>query len=115
MEMILTLVEIQDKGTRETSISALAKLTAGLKKSLRTLKRQLSQLRREAAWNFLERTDHSILFCQIQSSLRADRQRIASVLAHYQVQITKWERAAFAGKRARPGRRVAVEEDDFSF
>jgi hypothetical protein len=114
MEMILTLVEIQDNGTRETSISALAKLTAGFKKRLRALKRQLSGLQRDAAWNFSQRADHPILFRQIHSSLQSDRQRIASSLGEYQIQIAKWERAPLPSLcKPRARRRAQADYDQF--
>jgi hypothetical protein len=116
MEMIFTLVDIQDNGTRETSISALAKLTAGFKTRLRALKRQLTKLRRDAAWNFSQRNDHSILSQNIQASLNADRQRIASLLSQYRTQIAQWERAPIPpSKPARPRRRTPSGQRDFWF
>jgi hypothetical protein len=116
MEMILTLVEIQDNGTRETSISALAKLTADFKKSLRALKRQLSELRRDAAWNFSQRTDHKILFREIRASLQGDLQRTASLLAEYQLQIAKWERTPVPPpKPPRPRRHAQADQDQLWF
>jgi hypothetical protein len=116
MEMILTLVEIEDKGTGETSVSALAKLTAGFKNRLRALKRQLSELRRDAAWNFSQRADHPVLFNQIQSSLQSDRQRIASLLSEYQAQIDKWNRQPLSPiKQARARRRDSANVNDLWF
>lgn len=107
MEMILTLVEIHDNGTRETSISALAKLTSDFKKRLRALKRQISELRRETAWNFANRVDHSDLRHQFLGSLTLEREEIASHLAECNFQIAKWERAA--ARFLRPRRRTHSE------
>ena len=53
LEVILTLCEIGDTGTTaHTSASLLQRITAQLKNSLREIKRQLAELRREPAWNF---------------------------------------------------------------
>ena len=52
LETILNLLEVSENGTRSASVSTLLRLTADIKKSLRTLKRELTALRRDVAWNF---------------------------------------------------------------
>jgi hypothetical protein len=114
LELILTLVEIEDKGTRETSVSALAKLTASFKQRLRSLKKQLTELSREAAWKFSQRSDRSLLFARVQSSLKLDQERLASILEMHQAQIAKWERQRAPAPNQKRRRRASIE-DEFLF
>lgn len=106
LEVILTLLEIEDKGTKETSVSALARLTASFKKSLRALKRQLGELRRDPAWNFSQRADHSVLLHQTRLALQMDKAKTVWLLSRYEAQVQRWRKQTEAPpKRARSRRR----------
>jgi len=103
LEVILTLCEIGESGsTALTSISLLQRITAQLKSSLREIKRQLAQRRREPAWNFSNRTDHAALADQINHDLTADLTVLRQRWQHTQDLIAKWKTAA---ERLKPSRR----------
>ena len=105
LEVILTLLEIEDKGTKETSVSALARLTASFKKSLRALKRQLTEFRRDPAWNFSQRADHSVLLHQTRLSLQMDKTKMVWLLTRYEDQVQRWQQQPRSpAKRARSRR-----------
>src|SRR5688572_20216 len=87
LELILTLVEIEDKGSNEASVSVLTQLTAEFKKSLRSLKRKLTQLKRDVAWNFSGLADFSALFERTKAQLVAERNHILWLLQKYERQI----------------------------
>jgi hypothetical protein len=73
LEVILTLCEIGESGTTaHTSASLLQRITAQLKSTLRQIKRQTTQQRREPAWNFSQRTDHAALADQLGRELRGE-------------------------------------------
>ena len=117
--MILTLLEVEDKGAKQARISTLHQLTAAFKKSLRMLKRQLAEFRRDIAWNFTQRQDHNMLARQMRLALETDRKRLQYVLARYEDQIQLWERPVrrtrtySTGKRVRAARTNWMDEEWF--
>jgi hypothetical protein len=117
LEMIFTLLEVEDKGTKEASVSTLQQLTAAFKKTLRTLKRQLTELRRDIAWNFSRRSDRSALFQQTRLSLQTDRDKILWLLHRYEAQIGKWQaldrETSTSRKRVRARRSNWMDEEWF--
>ena len=90
LESILTLLEVRDKGAKNASVSTLFQLTATLKKTLRTLKRQLTQLRQDAAWNFSQRPDRNALHRVTEEMLHADRDKLLWLLTRYESQLHRW-------------------------
>jgi hypothetical protein len=103
LEVILTLCEIGESGTTaQTSVSLLQRITAQLKSSLREIKRQIAQRRRELAWNFSSRTDHAALAEQINRDLTADLTTLRQRWQNTQKLIAKWQAAA---ARLKPSRR----------
>jgi hypothetical protein len=106
LEMILTLLEVEDKGAKQATISTLHQLTAAFKKSLRALKRQLAEFRRDIAWNFSRRQDHDLLARQMRFTLEADRRKLQWVLQRYEEQIQLWERPARRPRPAPSAKRV---------
>lgn len=115
LEMILTLVEVEDKGTRESTISVLKKLTAEFKKTLRTLKRQLAQMRGESAWKFSQRTDRAGLFRATELGLRMQREKILFMLRHYNEQVERWSkpRQRPRARTKQPQRQAWTDEEWF--
>lgn len=91
LENILTMLEVDEKGARSASVSTLVQLTASLKNSLRTLKRQLTGLRQDIAWNFSLREDRTELRRAAQETLSADRDKLIWLLTRYEAQIRRWD------------------------
>jgi hypothetical protein len=103
LEVILTLCEIGESGTTaNTSASLLQRITAQLKSSLREIKRQLTERRRDPAWNFSRRADHEVLAIQMHRALTLDLQGAREHWREIQGLIAGWKRA---DEQARPRRR----------
>ena len=103
LEVILTLCEIGESGTTaHTSASLLQRITAQLKSSLREIKRQITQRRREPAWNFSGRTDHTALAEQVRRELMGELMMMRRRWMDTQELIAKWKAAA---ERLKPSRR----------
>ena len=106
LEVILTLCEIGDTGTTaHTSASLLQRITAQLKNSLRQIKRQLAELRREPAWNFSRRADKDVLALQMRRALTEDLQRLRDQWHETQALLAEWKAAAGRGGPPRPRHR----------
>ncbi len=113
LELILTLVEMENRGSKDATVSVLAQLTSEFKKSLKALKRKISVLKKELAWNFSLLPDCSSLFVRVRNELQADRDRMLWLLQKYEQQIRTWETApASAPKRAR-ARRGAYQDEEW--
>jgi hypothetical protein len=103
LEVILTLCEIGESGTTaHTSASLLQRITAQLKSSLREIKRQITQWRREPAWNFSQRTDHAALVDQVRRELTGELMVMRRRWMDTQDIIAKWKAAA---EKLKPARR----------
>jgi hypothetical protein len=114
LELILTLVEMEHKGSKEASISVLGQLTVEFRKSLKALKRKIASLKKEIAWGFSQLTDLSALMARTRAQLTADRDKLAWLLQKYQSQISAWEIAATTpGKRVRARRGAWQDEEWF--
>jgi hypothetical protein len=58
LELILTLCQMDEKGRAEqTSVSLLFRITAHFRSALRSLRKELKQMRGDPAWKFSERND----------------------------------------------------------
>ena len=113
LEVILMLCEIGESGTTaHTSASLLQRITAQLKSSLREIKRQITQQRREPAWNFSQRTDHAALADQLGRELRSDLMVMRRRWMETQGLIAKWKAAAENLKRPRRRKAQRSWEDD---
>lgn len=115
LEVILTLCEIGESGTTaHTSASLLQRITAQLRSSLREIKRQIAQRRREPAWNFSNRTDHAVLAEQVRRELMGELRVIRRRWMHTQELIAEWKAAA--AKLKSPRRRKAKPQNpEFPF
>ena len=114
LETILTMLEVDEKGARSASVSTLVQLTASLKRSLRTLKQQLTALRREMAWNFAQRSDKAELHRTAHASLSADRDQLIWLLTRYEAQIRRWNsQPPVSRKRVRARRANWADEEWF--
>ena len=103
LEVILTLCDIGESGTTaHTSASLLQRITAQLKSSLRETKRQLTQHRRDPAWNFSGRTDHALMADQVHRRLFGDLMEMRRRWMETHEMIAKWKTAA---ERLQPARR----------
>ena len=103
LEVILTLCEIGESGTTaHTSASLLQRITAQLKSSLREIKRQITQRRREPAWNFSGRTDHAAMAEQVRRELTGELMAMRRRWLDTQELIAKWKAAA---EKLKPSRR----------
>lgn len=114
LETILTMLEVDENGARSASVSTLVQLTASLKKSLRTLKRELTALRQEMAWNFSQRGDKADLHRAADESLSADRDKLIWLLTRYEAQIRRWDlQTPVARKRVRARQANWADEEWF--
>jgi hypothetical protein len=113
LELILTLVEMEDKGSKEASVSVLAQLTAEFKKSLRALKRNITSFKRDIAWNFSRLTDFTGLLEKTRQQLRADREQILWLLQKYERQIQSWELAATTPRKRAGARQTAWQDEEW--
>ena len=114
LETILNLLEVSENGTRSASVSTLLRLTADIKKSLRTLKRELTALRRDVAWNFSSRPDRAEIRTATEAMLCADREKLIWLLTKYTTQIERWElQTRVNGKRVRSRRTDWKDEEWF--
>jgi hypothetical protein len=103
LEVILTLCEIGESGTTaHTSASLLQRITAQLKSSLREIKRQLADRRRDLAWNFSRRSDHAAMADQMRRTMTEDLRRMRGHWEETQEMIAEWKTAA---ERLKPSRR----------
>jgi len=103
LEVILTLCEIGDSGTTaHTSASLLQRITAQLKSSLRQLNRQLSELRRNPAWNFSRHADRELMAVRMRRDLTQELEQLREAWRETQELIAGWKAAA---ERSRPPRR----------
>ncbi len=102
LELILTLIEIEQRGSTDASVSVLAQLTLEFKKSLKALKRQLSGFKQDVAWNFSQLVDFSGLMRRTRIQLESERDHILWLLQKYERQIATWQTAtATPAKRTR--------------
>jgi hypothetical protein len=115
LEVILTLCEIGESGTTaHTSASLLQRITAQLKSSLREIKRQIAQRRREPAWNFSNRTDHPAMAAQVRRELTGDLERMRNQCRTIQEMIARWKVATERLKQPRR-RKPTLHNAEFHF
>ncbi len=115
LEVILTLCEIGETGsTAQTSASLLQRITAQLKSSLREIKRQINQQRREPAWNFSNRTDHAAAAEKLRRDLTGELQAMQRRRQEIQAMIAKWKAASEKVKAPRR-RKPEPEYPEFPF
>jgi hypothetical protein len=108
LQVILTLCEIEEKGTTAaTSVSLLMRITRQFKGTLRTLKAQLMRYRGEPAWNFTNIRDHTALSTRTERSLRQELAELQQALGAIESQIAVWARQAQMTRRRSVRRRPA--------
>jgi hypothetical protein len=95
LEVILSLCEIGESGTTaHTSASLLQRITAQLKSSLREIKRQIGECRRDLAWNFSRRSDRDVMAAQMRRAMTEDLDRMRGQWQEIQETIAEWKAAA---------------------
>lgn len=103
LEVILTLCEMGESGTTaHTSAALLQRITAQLKSALREIKRQITQRRRDPAWNFSGRTDHGAMADQVQRELLGELSALRCRWRETQALMARWKAAA---EKLKPSRR----------
>lgn len=116
LEVILSLCEIESAGTTaKTSLSILQRISAQLKKTLRALKRQLTQYRRETAWKFKSRNDLKALGEQVRREMNHDLTQLTRQLRAIESQLAQWATARPHRERPLRGRQAAFDTFDFFF
>jgi hypothetical protein len=114
LEMILTLIEMRDKGSKNASVSVLMQLTKQFRNALKRLRRELAECRHNPAWNFSRLHDVRPLFQRIHWSLHLERTKVASMLKDYESIVRDWEKTAQPSlKRARTRSRDLQDEEWF--
>jgi hypothetical protein len=113
LEIILTLCEIGESGTTEyTSVSLLQRITEQLKNSLHAMKRQITQWRRDPAWNFSGRMDLTSLTDQVRRELMDELMAMRLRWRDTQEMIAKWKSAA---EKLKPSRRRESSSPNLKF
>ena len=116
LEVILTLCDIGESGTTaHTSVSALQRITATLKSSLREIKRQVSRYRHEPAWDFSRKTNREALTERVRSDLMHDLQQMRQRLRTFQELIGRWKAAAAGRQMSARERRRSSSNMEFGF
>jgi len=113
LEVILTLCEIGESGTTaHTSASLLQRITAKLKSSVREIKRQIAERRKDPAWNFSRRSDHAVMAGEMRRNLMDDLRRMREHWRESQEVIAAWKAAA---ERLKPPRRRKQHRQNMEF
>jgi hypothetical protein len=114
LRTILTLCEIDEHGiTSKTSVSLLQRSTQQLKLSLRALKRQLSEFRREPAWGFGRLNNLALLRVRMERMLKDELSEVKQMLAEASEQFNAWV-SEKRGRSVRRRRHHSVnEQSDF--
>lgn len=117
LEIILTLCDIDEHGpTVHTSASMLQKITLQLKSSLRHLKRQLLERRKDPAWNFSRTAQREPLQDRIRHGMMLDLTELREYWARTQAIIAIWKEAAERRKKPRkPMPQQRAREMDLPF
>ncbi len=91
LEVILTLCEIEEQGSLEkVSVSILQRMTTEFRKTLRHLKGEITQRRRDPAWNFSQRTDTKELAREMRRQLEHDLRLMREELQMMEMQLAAW-------------------------
>lgn len=116
LEVILTLCEIGESGTTaHTSASLLQRITTRLKSTLREIKRQITQRRRDPAWNFSGRKDRVAMADQLGRELTGDLMAMRRRWMDTQEMIAKWKAAAERLKPASRRKAQSLRDGEFQF
>jgi hypothetical protein len=116
LEVILTLCEIEEKGTTtQTSVSLLQRITRQFKNSLRSLRSQLAECKRDLAWNFSKRTDLKAFARQIGQALENDLCSLRDQLASIETQFRQWDEQKRQPRRRRSKSSQFPSEPEFLF
>jgi hypothetical protein len=110
LEIILTLSEIDEKGTTDqTSCSLLQQITKKLKSSYRNLRAKVAQCRRDPAWGFARRTNNYALEVKLRRQLdedllrlKLDLRSLEGLLAEYAIEAKRLRKQRPRTRR-RPG------------
>lgn len=104
LQLILTLAEIEEKGSNEASVSILQRITDQFKRGLSALKSELKKYRKDPAWNFSRLEDFRPIEARTRAGLMNERQRLNAMFTRFQHQIDSWEKLrgrVEGGSRAR--------------
>ena len=116
LEVILTLCDIGESGTTaHTSASLLHRITAQLRNSLREIKRQINEFRRDPAWNFSKRNDHAQMAVQISREMTTELAMMRRRCEENQQLIAKWKAAAEKTKPSRRRQKAQMGTMEFGF
>ena len=116
LEVILTLSEIEEKGTTTTtSVSLLHRIAHQLKSSLRALKTQLMGYKRDPAWNFSKRTDLDAFAGQTRRTLADDLSGINKDIEMIERQFRQWAEQALGRAKKGNSRRRSPHQPEFLF
>jgi len=116
LQVILSFCEIEDHGTTaRTSVSLLMRITRQIKSSLRTLKSQLAEYRRDPAWNFSRLPDPGPLAERTERMLRAELLELRRALVAMESQLAMWARQAQATRPGPTFRRAVRTDSGFSY
>ncbi len=114
LRTILTLCEIDEHGiTAKTSVSMLQRSTRQLRLSLRSLKKQLSELRGHPAWGFSRLKDTVRLRNRLRRAMEEELAEMQIMLSVVTAQLETWERQAERGGRRGAKRRQSRNQPEF--
>ncbi len=120
LETILTLCTIETEGfTATTNLTSLMQVTQEFKKTLYSIKRHLTQCRREPAWDFSKNKNVDALRVFFQRSLSDSTKRIRVDIEQLENLFSKWakipaEPRGYDGAR-RSSKKQSFPHDEFLF
>ena len=116
LEVLLTLCDIEDRGTTaQTSLSLLTRITRQFASTVRLLKKQLRAYRRDPAWNFGARQEWPILTALTERRLRQELRSYEERLERVENQLQEWAAQASRLPRRRPASRPARSDRQVKF
>src|SRR5258708_9435317 len=94
LEVILTLLEVNEKGTAATtSVSLLQRITAQVKRTLSQVKKEAKKYQDDWAWKFKRQKNLTPLAARIERELRSDIDGWTVKLRDMEIRIGAWESA----------------------
>ena len=115
LELILTLCEVEDRGTKEASVGVLSQIVAHFKSSLSSLKRKLRDCKRDPAWNFSRLSDYTELRQQGERTFKVQLETLLIEVVHYEALLEKWKLQAAHPPSPRRRRSREFLEEEFLF
>ena len=94
LELILTLAEMEESGTKSASVSILQLITAKYKQGLNALRRELRRYKGDPAWSFSTLEDLGPVQERMRTQLESQRNHLTSLLKRCEATTALWAEQA---------------------